>query len=139
MDGGSGGDVMSETPAPPTPNTISPSINQADALLSGALQAPDGTKSLNIPSKVAEGNDLQDAGQPTSLEALVNVPSSAYVPLSSDPDAISTAIPDSIHEQSLTEPVEPGKKDRPQLPSKLLCQQNQMNRSQEPSLTYAKR
>lgn len=55
---------MSETPAPPAPNTIPPSINQADALLSGALQAPDGTKSLNIISKVAEGNDLQDAGQP---------------------------------------------------------------------------
>ena len=101
---------MSETPAPPTPNTIPPSINQADALVSGALQAPDGNESLYTPSKIAEGNDLQDAGQRTSLETLANIPSSAYFPLPSDPDAITTAIPASIDEQSLTEPVEPGKK-----------------------------
>ena len=101
---------MSETPASPTPNTIPPSINQADALVSGALQAPDGNESLYTPSKVAEENNLQDARQRTSLETLVNIPSSAYVPLPSDSDAISTAIPDSIDEKSLTEPVKPGGK-----------------------------
>ena len=101
---------MSETPVPPTPNTLPPSLEHEHALVSGALQAPDESALLYTPSENAEGNDEQNSAQRTSLEALVNVASGAYVPLPDDPDAISTAIPASIDEQPSIDLVIPAKK-----------------------------
>ena len=77
-----------------------------DVLVSGALRAPDEGGLVSTASANNRG-DTHRNGQRTSLEALANVPFSAYVPLSNDQCAISTAITDPIDGQSLGEPEEP--------------------------------
>ena len=84
-----------------------------DVLVSGALRAPDEGGLVSTASANQRGDDMQRIGQRTSLEALVNVPLSAYVPLSNDRCAISTAIPDSIDGQSSREPEEPEESGEP--------------------------
>lgn len=71
-----------------------------DALVSGALRAPDEGGLVSTASANNRGDD-------THRLALKNVPFSAHVPLSNDQCAISTAIPDPIDGQSLGEPEGP--------------------------------
>ena len=99
---------MSKTPAPPTDDSLPPNLDHEDALVSGALHAPDEDEVVYTASANTQGDDTQKVGQPTSLEELVNIPPSAYVSFSNDPCAISTAIPDSIGGQSLAEPIGSG-------------------------------
>ena len=85
-----------------------------DVLVSGALRAPDEGGLVSTANNW--GDDTHRTGQRTSLEALANVPFSAYVPLSNDQCAISTAIPDSIGGQSLGESERPEEPEEPEEP-----------------------
>ena len=84
-----------------------------NVLVAGALRAPDEGGLVSTASTDDRGEDTHRIGQRISLEALVNVPFSAYVPTSNDQCAISTTIPDSIDGQSLGEPEEPEEPEEP--------------------------
>lgn len=82
-------------------------LSMEDAFVTGALQvSEDGASSRAATRGSNEGASRGSPFRRTSLEALALAPSAAYVSLPENQDAISTALPNSIDEESRQEPLD---------------------------------